>query len=175
MKRTTAKLLGADCAPLLAGDSWLGRNVVSLTDALRHLDDSEIESLVRLVPDQSHHREIADSLLLLKADCERPVGEVLLDVCNQLWQRTLKASVEKTLTALAAWKSTGGSSAFQDLKLDPFKIGPTTDAVISGPNIPDFKFEPKDQEFKFDLKKKSFEKERFKIPDFRVENTSEAK
>jgi hypothetical protein len=144
MKKLSAKSLEADFAPLLESDSWLGRNIVSLAEALRHLDDSEIEALVRLLPDESHHREIADSLLLLKTDAERPVRDVLPEVYEQLWQSAVKRSVETALKALASGGSAGAASSFLDFEIDPFK---KTDAKTG-----DAKNESKDLNFKFDLK-----------------------
>jgi hypothetical protein len=104
IKRLSAQAFQADYTPLLVGDSWLGQNIVSLADALRHLDESEIRALVRLLPDKSHHCQIADSLLLLKADSRRPVDRVLPVVFERLWQTSVKPPVETTLQTLAAGK-----------------------------------------------------------------------
>jgi hypothetical protein len=117
MKRLSAKAFRADYVPLLAGDSWLGRNIVSLAKALRHLDESEIEALVRLLPDESQHREVADSLRILKTDSRRPVRDVLPVVFEQLWRTTLKPPVETTFKTLAAGKSLERSPPIRDGKL----------------------------------------------------------
>jgi hypothetical protein len=117
LQRLSVKSLRADYAPLLAGDSWLGRNLLSLAQALRHLDDSEIRALVRLLPDEPHHPQITYSLLLLKADPRMPVHDVLPFVCDQLWKSTMKPPVETALKALAAGQSLERPRLIKDVKI----------------------------------------------------------
>lgn len=153
-KRLSAKAFQDDCAPLLAGDSWLGRNVLSLAEALRGLEAAEIEALVRLFADKSHRREIADSLLLLKADSKSPVRDVMLEVCEQLWQTSVRRTVETALENLSGRKSTGTSALIQDFKFDPFKSEPEKPDVKDKPTLRnqpsafDFKIDLKDEDFK---------------------------
>jgi hypothetical protein len=149
-KRLSAKALQADIDPLLEGDSWLGRNILSLAEALRGLEDSEIEALVRLFADERHRREIADALLLLKADSKIPVRDVLPDVCERLWRSTVKRSVETRLGNLAGGKSWGTSGLAQDLEFDPFKFDAKSADVKTKPKVFDFKFDSKNDEIKFD-------------------------
>jgi hypothetical protein len=119
MKRLSAKSLKADYAPLLKRDSWLGRNILSLAEALRHLDDSEIEALVRFLPDESLHRQIADSLLIVKSDSRKSVRDVLPVVFEQLWRTSVKPPVETALKTLAGGKSPNTSPPIRDAKIQP--------------------------------------------------------
>lgn len=173
-KRMSARAFAEDYAPLLDGDSWLGRNVLSLAEALRLLDVSEIEALVRLFTPDSHHRAVADSLLLLKVDTQAPARNVLPEVCDELWRSTLKLHVERALTSLTSGGSSGKSGMFQNSKNDPLKSEAQSDDVKRDPTNQQFRFGLKAEDFKselnakdlkFDLKKSGYENEAASKPE----------
>lgn len=117
-KRLSPTAFRADYTPLLAGDSWLGRSVLSLAEALRRLDESEIHALVRLLPDDAEQRQIAGSLLLLKTDAGRPIDQILPVVFERLWQTSLRPTVETALQSLAAGKSPQPTRLTRDNRIE---------------------------------------------------------
>jgi hypothetical protein len=117
--RMSAKAFRDDYGPFLADDSWLGRNMISLAEAVRQLDESEIRALVRLLPEDAHRREVADTLLLLKANPHSQVKELLPGMFDRLWNTAMKSSVNETLRILAAGKLPTAPKAIRDVKVVP--------------------------------------------------------
>jgi hypothetical protein len=117
-KRVTSKDFHADYAPLLAGDSWLGRNILSLAEALRLLDPSEIEALVRLLPGEFDHDELARSLLVLKSNPRRPARDLLPVVFDRIWNTTMKPPVETALKSLAGGKLPQKPTIMRDVEFE---------------------------------------------------------
>jgi len=92
-----------DCRPLTAEDSWLGRCVASFFEALKALDERELESLVRLVsgvarresvPESARSAAILRSLLPLRESNETPIAQVLPDVFDGLWRAVLRDAIK---------------------------------------------------------------------------------
>lgn len=92
----------ADLLPLLADDSWLGRNLLSLVDALRKLDEPEIRAVVRLLPDGAPYERITASVLMLKSDPRRKAIDVLPAILTGVWNSSIRAKVEIALKRIAA-------------------------------------------------------------------------
>ena len=103
LQRLTAEALSNDYWPLLTDESWLGRAILSLAGAVRVLDESEIQSLVSLLPDDDFlpREALAKSLVLLTTDREKPVDEVLPKVLDRFWEEGLRGTVKVALTKLA--------------------------------------------------------------------------
>lgn len=102
LQRLTAEALSNDYWPLLSDESWLGRWILSLAKAVRALDESEIQSLVSLLPDDEllPREALATSLVLLNADRAKPVGELLPGVIDRFWEEGLRNTVRTALTKL---------------------------------------------------------------------------
>ena len=94
MRRLAAEAFAKDYRPLLEGDSWAGQWLLSLATALRHLDDSELAALVRLLPENFPRETIVNSLTLLKYNPDKPVAEVLPAVLDHLWNEALRLDAE---------------------------------------------------------------------------------
>lgn len=95
----------ADYTPFLAADSWIGRNIVSLAEAMGKLDATEIDALVRLLPIENNEPAVADALHLLRRKRNGNVRDTLPGVLDRLWTVSLKSSVENALRSLAAGES----------------------------------------------------------------------
>lgn len=89
-------------APLLAQDTWLGRSFLSLASALRQLEPHEIRALLRFLPKQFPRYPIANSLLQLNTDPQRPLSAAVAAALDQLWDRTLRAEVAARLNEIIA-------------------------------------------------------------------------
>lgn len=97
----SAKAFQADCAPLLAGDSWLGRNLLSLVDALAKLDEPEIRAVVRLLPDGAPYERITRTVLTLQSNPLRKANDVLPAILDDIWKSSVRAQVEIALKKIA--------------------------------------------------------------------------
>jgi hypothetical protein len=104
-ERLTVKHFQYDYRPFLTGDSWLGRAVISLAEAARTLDDSELQALVRLLPEKAPHEAISRSILLLKNDPDRPVEELLSAALDHAWNDALRSQAIS-----AVWQSLLGTT-----------------------------------------------------------------
>jgi hypothetical protein len=103
LQRLSTEALSHDYWPVLSDESWLGRWILSLAGALRELDESEIQALVLLLPDHYPlpREALANSLVLLANDREKPVGDVLPAVLDRFWEEGLRGTVKTALTKLA--------------------------------------------------------------------------
>ncbi len=119
LQRLSAAAFRYDYAPLLFGDSWLSRNVLSLAEAVRQLDKSEIQALVRLLPKAAPQKALAQSLLVLKTEPGRPVRYVLPGVINRLWEMLIADWLEAELTALAGSEEEGTAQKIRDARVRP--------------------------------------------------------
>jgi hypothetical protein len=102
LQRLTAEALSNDYWPLLSDESWLGRWILSMAGALRVLDESEIQSLVSLLPDEHPfpREALAKSLMLLTTDRTKSVGDILPAVIDRFWEEGLRGTVKTALTKL---------------------------------------------------------------------------
>lgn len=94
MPRHPAAPFRNDYRPLLQGDSWLGRWVLSLATALRRLDDSELRALVLLLPDFLPGEAVAQSLASLKSDSKIPVERMLPAILDRFWGEALGTGIK---------------------------------------------------------------------------------
>jgi outer membrane protein assembly factor BamA len=103
LQRLSAEALSNDYWPALTDESWLGRWILSLAEAVRLLDEQEIQSLVSLLPDDDllPREALAKSLVLLTTDREIPVDEVLPKVLDRFWEEGLRGTVRSALTKVA--------------------------------------------------------------------------
>ncbi|MBI3861437.1 MAG: hypothetical protein HY290_06035 [Planctomycetia bacterium] len=101
LRRLSTAAFRRDYEPLLAQDSWLGRWFVSLAEAVRSLDESEIRALCRLLPATAPREQIATALLELKADPRTPIVRALSAALDRLWLDVLRTELSATLRGLA--------------------------------------------------------------------------
>jgi hypothetical protein len=101
LNRLSSEAFARDYRPLLAGNSWLGRWVLSLARAIRELDEAELQMLVLFLPIDDPDDVIDECIGILKADAKRPVAEVLPAVLDFLWNAMLRSQVKATLTSFA--------------------------------------------------------------------------
>lgn len=118
VKRTQATDFRVDYAPLLAGDSWLSRNLLSLGEGLRELEDDEIRALAGLMAEGKTRDQIAVSLLLIKQDRRRPIRQVWPVVLDRLWNSVLKGPVDSSLQALATGQSPPPPKVLREVRLE---------------------------------------------------------
>jgi hypothetical protein len=91
----------AEYAPLLTGDSWLGECLLSLGEAIRHLDESERRSLLEWGSSQRQLTEtLLDLLAPLTVDRRRQVRDVAPALLDRIWELTLHADIAETLRSL---------------------------------------------------------------------------
>jgi hypothetical protein len=90
-----------DYEPLLARDSWLGEWLVSLAEALRELDETDLRALARFLPEGARRKALARELLLLGASPRSPVEPVLADVLDGLWVGVLPETVADALAKMS--------------------------------------------------------------------------
>jgi hypothetical protein len=70
--------------PLLKGDSWLGRWVLSLASALRELDEEEQRALLLLLPPIVGYEAVVQGLTSLKSDYDEPVDRAILKILDRI-------------------------------------------------------------------------------------------
>jgi outer membrane protein assembly factor BamA len=97
LQRLSAKDFRRDYEPLLAQDSWLGKFVVSLAQAVRTLDAAELAALGRLLPASVPREGLVQSLRELKSDPRAPIEVVLPQALDRLWIDVLRAHISKHL------------------------------------------------------------------------------
>jgi hypothetical protein len=94
-----------DYSALLEGDSFVGHCLLTLAVVLRHLDESEIQTLSKmLVEDEwlqrSDTRIFADMARRLRHDRDAPIANALSDALDAWWKAGLRTYVKKELQNL---------------------------------------------------------------------------
>ncbi|HEY2412785.1 MAG TPA: POTRA domain-containing protein [Pirellulaceae bacterium] len=99
----TADGFRKDYQPLLSGDGWLSKWILSLAEAARSLDEAELRSITDpIMGDDSQVRNIAASfLLMLKEEPEKPVADGLSRMFNVIWNLAGRDMVRNHLEKLA--------------------------------------------------------------------------
>jgi hypothetical protein len=97
--RISAAAFRRDYQPLLAGDSWVSKWLLSLAEAARSLDERELRDLAGLIEDNNLHETLCAALIQLKSQPNDPVAQSLAAVLDQLWQRGLREQVQAALMA----------------------------------------------------------------------------
>jgi len=91
---------------LLAEDYVVGQCIIGIAEGLRELDDEAAEMFDRALFDDDVHL-LRDAARTLRRDPDRPVGEVLPEVFDGLWQGGLKDRIEAALRALRGESTPG--------------------------------------------------------------------
>src|SRR5207248_81751 len=87
-------------APLLAQDTWLRRNILSLAAAARRLEPAELRALAGFLPKQFSPETVVESLPQLTSDAQRPLPAAVAATLDRLWERTLRDLVASQLNEI---------------------------------------------------------------------------
>lgn len=87
-------------SPLLAQNTWLTRNILSLAAATRRFERSEIRALAGFLPKKFSPDAVAESLLQLTSDPQRPLPAAVEATLDRLWERTLRDLVASQLNEI---------------------------------------------------------------------------
>jgi hypothetical protein len=95
-----------DYAALLDGNTFVGHCLLTWADAIRHLNEAEIQTLCKVLVgdewlDQGDAHIFADLARRLRRNVELPVGQALSAALDAWWKAGLRSYVKKELQALA--------------------------------------------------------------------------
>src|SRR5581483_10010482 len=110
-----------DYEPLLSGNGWLSRWIVSLAEAARSLDEAELRALPALLEEGIVRELAANWLLILKEDPQQSVDHLVARMLNAAWNlglRDLVAARLKMLEPQVAAKPAVGWSKLSPEELD---------------------------------------------------------
>lgn len=119
LARLSAADFANDYEPLLTEDSPLGRSFLSLAEALRQLDETELRALLRLLPDGVPRERITQALLVLQADRRSPVESVVPRTLDRLWLDVFRGGFETAFSRLAGLNDRP-SNPFAELEIGPY-------------------------------------------------------
>jgi len=93
-----------DCRLILEGDSVLAQCFARTAEALKGLDDEELEALLLILPPK-HRQPVRSAVELLREAKDQPASEVLAPPLDEYWNDVLKKKVQTALLNLT--KTTG--------------------------------------------------------------------
>lgn len=117
-----------DYVPLLSGEGLLSQMLLATADGARHLNEPEIHSLVRLLPVDSRPA-VADCLIQLAREPERPLVEALPGALDELWESYLQDKVRLGLIGLGGKPDKSQVKMLRDRKVQPASAGMPAEAT----------------------------------------------
>jgi len=100
LQKLSADDFRKDWRLVLEGESVLSQCLARTAEALRDMDDEDLEALLLLFSPE--RREFLRNFVrLLRQDKSRPVGEVVAPALDEYWEKVLKKKVESALRDLA--------------------------------------------------------------------------
>lgn len=99
LERLSADDFRSDWRLAFEGKPVLKQCLVRTAEALRDLNDEDIEALVAVLPSE-HATFVRDSIQLLRKGKDKPLGAVLRPALDEYWEKTLKKKVEAALKKL---------------------------------------------------------------------------
>jgi hypothetical protein len=131
-----------DYQPLLSGDGWLSRWLLSLAEAIRTLDEAELQALPALL-DEGPVRELAAKwLLLLKTEPEQPVAAAVARMLDAAWAGALRDVVAKKLQQVSPTEPLHNDRLAERLKAYGPVPGGALNEGKTGPKLPGFSDSP---------------------------------
>jgi hypothetical protein len=86
-----------DYRALLAGDCWLSKLILSLAEAARTLDESELRDLAELIEHDTGRKRLTTILASLKTHSDHPVAESLARALDEVWTAGFRDYVRDVL------------------------------------------------------------------------------
>jgi len=148
LRDMTLEAFRKDYQPLLSGDGWLSKCLLSFADAARSLDEADLRAFASWIDDGIVREIAANWLLTLKDEPEKPVANGVSRMLDALWAIGLRSAVAANFKSLVPADPTSGEvriaertkdyaptsatktqgTAF-DKKLPSFNDSPTAEAL----------------------------------------------
>ena len=100
MERLSAADFRKDYRLILQGESVLTESVVGMAQALRDLDDEDVDALAAILTPEAGEFFLR-SVELIREGKDKPVGEALAPALDEYWNKALKQQVEAKLRQFA--------------------------------------------------------------------------
>ncbi len=138
LQSADVRAIARACEPFLSEDSWLGRWFLSLAASARELDESKLNALARLIPENAPREAVVQSLLLLKSDPAERIDQVLRFALDQLWTGVLRSGVEESLGESSVPPDEGAIQPEPNDQILPASIKDALKALraTEGPTVP---------------------------------------